>query len=360
MIRRPSLLAKWSLLVLVTFWAATEAAANSITVEFPGTACAAITGTSPLDLTGKTCGNIKFYASAGGSTKAEVYVPTSPPDADLDYLAMRNTLIKAESGAVENFRILFKRQHTKDPQRPGTVYYNTSAVGTLSPVDGNKIELTGYVAHPTSASYTQMGNTQSNTVLCIDPGDPTTCDYTSFNLSLSREWTFDNLDQDRMLKVEFALTLAHNSVMNLDTNEIKIYSSDSPDIPIPQRPERKTSQCFSAYLTCLTTQKTHQTTRALFGGERKVVAKAAQAAEFVETTWDNLSQELAQGRGEHMASLAALLDVPSEQQAAFSSLGQERYRALAQQGTVIPAVMLTKLKEDVAHQRLVDRMKPAY
>ena len=359
MIRRPSLLAKWSLLVLVTLWAATEAAANSITVEFPGTACAAITGASPLDLTGKTCGNIKFYAS-GGAAKAEVYVPTSPPDADLDYLAMRNTLIKAESGAVENFRILFKRQHTIVPQRPGTVYYNTSAVGTLSPVDGNKIELTGYVAHPTSTSYRPMGNMQSNTVLCIDPGDPTTCDYTSFNLSSSREWTFDNLNQDRMLKTEFVLTLAHNSAMDLGSNEIKIYDSASPDIPIPPRPERNTSQCFSAYLTCLTTQKTHQATRGLFGGERKVVSKAAQAAEFVESTWDNLSQELAQGRGEHMASLAALLDVPSEQQAAFSSLAQERYRALAQQGRVTPGVMLAQLKEDVAHQRLVDWKKSAY
>ena len=38
---------------------------------------------------------------------------------------------------------------------------------------------------------------------------------------------------------------------------------------------------------------------------------------FANLNFDNLSQEMAQGRGEHLASLATLMGIPAEQHAAF-------------------------------------------
>src|SRR5260370_39639384 len=41
---------------------------------------------------------------------------------------------------------------------------------------------------------------------------------------------------------------------------------------------------------------------------------------FAEVNFENLSQEMAQGQGEHLASLATLLGVPAEHQAEFFTL----------------------------------------
>src|SRR5439155_26979576 len=53
---------------------------------------------------------------------------------------------------------------------------------------------------------------------------------------------------------------------------------------------------------------------------------------FAEINFENLSQEMAQGRGEHLASLAALMGVPVDQQPAFFALTQEQYTSLIQSG----------------------------
>src|SRR5438128_2998840 len=46
---------------------------------------------------------------------------------------------------------------------------------------------------------------------------------------------------------------------------------------------------------------------------------------FAAVNFENLSQEMAQGRGEHLASLATLMGVPAEHQAAFFAMTQEKY-----------------------------------
>ena len=69
---------------------------------------------------------------------------------------------------------------------------------------------------------------------------------------------------------------------------------------------------------------------------------------FANLNFDNLSQEMAQGGGEHLASLATLMGVPAEQQPAFFAMTQEKYAALIESGETTPAAMLKALHEAMA------------
>lgn len=69
---------------------------------------------------------------------------------------------------------------------------------------------------------------------------------------------------------------------------------------------------------------------------------------FAELNFDNLSQEMAQGQGEHLASLATLMGVPAEQQRAFFALTQERYTSLVKAGEASPVAMVKALNEAMA------------
>ena len=77
-------------------------------------------------------------------------------------------------------------------------------------------------------------------------------------------------------------------------------------------------------------------------------AQNEQTTMFANLNFDNLSQEMAQGGGEHLASLATLLGVPAEQQPAFFSMTQEKYTTLVQSGETTPAAMLKALQEAMA------------
>ncbi len=70
-----------------------------------------------------------------------------------------------------------------------------------------------------------------------------------------------------------------------------------------------------------------------------------QATLFANLNFDNLSQEMAQGGGEHLASLATLMGVPAEQQPAFFAMTQEKYATLIESGETTPAAMLKALHE---------------
>ncbi len=62
-----------------------------------------------------------------------------------------------------------------------------------------------------------------------------------------------------------------------------------------------------------------------------------------EINFENLSQEMAQGQGEHLASLATLMGVPADQQPAFFALAQEKYTTLTQSGETAPVAMIKAL-----------------
>src|SRR5881409_4339344 len=69
---------------------------------------------------------------------------------------------------------------------------------------------------------------------------------------------------------------------------------------------------------------------------------------FAEINFENLSQEMAQGHGEHLASLAALMGVPVDQQPAFFALTQEQYTSLIQSGETAPVAMIKALNAAMA------------
>ena len=73
---------------------------------------------------------------------------------------------------------------------------------------------------------------------------------------------------------------------------------------------------------------------------------------FASINFENLTQEMAQGQGEHLTSLASLLGVPAEQQPAFFSLAKDKYTSLIQSGETSPAAMLKALNDAMAGQSM--------
>ncbi len=73
-----------------------------------------------------------------------------------------------------------------------------------------------------------------------------------------------------------------------------------------------------------------------------------KATMFAEINFENLAQEMAQGQGEHLASLATLMGVPADQQPAFFALTQEQYTTLIQSGETAPAAMIKALNAVMA------------
>ena len=79
-----------------------------------------------------------------------------------------------------------------------------------------------------------------------------------------------------------------------------------------------------------------------------VVMATEKVNAFAAINFENLSQEMAQGHGEHLASLATLMGVPAEHQAEFFGLAQEKYTALITSGETTPVAMLTALHDALA------------
>src|SRR5438094_10562617 len=68
---------------------------------------------------------------------------------------------------------------------------------------------------------------------------------------------------------------------------------------------------------------------------------------FASINFEDLSQEMAQGGGEHLASLATLMGVPAEQETEFSAMTQERYLAFIQASDGSPVAMVKALHEAI-------------
>lgn len=81
-----------------------------------------------------------------------------------------------------------------------------------------------------------------------------------------------------------------------------------------------------------------------------MIVQEERTAVFASLNFDNLSQEMAQGSGEHLASLATLMGVPPERQAAFFALAQGRYPSLMRAGDLSPKAMLNALQAAVVGQ----------
>jgi hypothetical protein len=85
------------------------------------------------------------------------------------------------------------------------------------------------------------------------------------------------------------------------------------------------------------------------------IAQAAKMKLYANTNWDSLSQNMARGHGEHLASLARLLQVPQEQHMQFFAFAQDHYKSQSLHSEdLAPEAMITGLQERWAsHTMLV-------
>ena len=65
---------------------------------------------------------------------------------------------------------------------------------------------------------------------------------------------------------------------------------------------------------------------------------------FAAANYDSLSQEMARGGGEHLASLAELMGIPAESRPEFFALAQGQYAGLVRSGDTTPAAMIETLQ----------------
>lgn len=65
---------------------------------------------------------------------------------------------------------------------------------------------------------------------------------------------------------------------------------------------------------------------------------------FAAANYDNLSQEMARGGGEHLASLAELMGVPEENRPQFFTIAQSQYEGLIASGDTTPAALIKVLQ----------------
>ena len=79
-----------------------------------------------------------------------------------------------------------------------------------------------------------------------------------------------------------------------------------------------------------------------------VIVQNEKVNVFASVNLENLSQDMAQGHGEHLASLATLLGVPAEQQPAFFAMTQANYTNLIRSGETTAAAMLVALNQTMA------------
>lgn len=76
-----------------------------------------------------------------------------------------------------------------------------------------------------------------------------------------------------------------------------------------------------------------------------VIMGEMRAHAFTEATVASLSQDIARGGGEHLASLATLLGIPTDQQPAFFAKAQQRYAYLIETGEPSAAALIAALHD---------------
>ena len=69
---------------------------------------------------------------------------------------------------------------------------------------------------------------------------------------------------------------------------------------------------------------------------------------FTAANFENLSQDMAQGQGEHLASLATLMGVPSSHHGEFFAMTQNQYTALLREGKASPIAMVKAINDSIA------------
>ena len=264
-------------------------------------------------------------------------------DSSIDNLKMSNVRITANC-PVSNFRIAFGFNHVVEPTvvSPTQIrfkYYSSGKLvrtGTTPPPGASvktKASYDNTPPSPPSTTYNSSGAVGS---------EQTRSTYIFSTSGLTPNLT--NIASPRGLQAEFTFTLP---LANDYLQMTQYYVQDYPAAGGGDGGSAAgASWAHKAVLNML--MSTASTTEAL-GCDLCVLAdssalEAEKVKMFVMNNMDNLSQDMARGRGEHLTSLATLINIPVMQQTVFFSRAQEQYSALAQQGTVTPEQLLATLE----------------
>ncbi len=89
------------------------------------------------------------------------------------------------------------------------------------------------------------------------------------------------------------------------------------------------------------------------------IFSAEQVNVFAAINFDNLAQEMAQGQGEHLASLATLMGIPQEQHSSFFKMTQEKYATFIQSGENSPKAVVKAIHDAMADQPMLAQATPS-
>ena len=90
-----------------------------------------------------------------------------------------------------------------------------------------------------------------------------------------------------------------------------------------------------------------------------VIMRTERTNVFVFAMFDNLSQEMAKGQGEHLTSLATLMGVPAEHQAEFFAMAQEKYKTLVEAGEASPVAVIKAIEDAMAAHPVLAKVAAA-
>jgi len=71
-----------------------------------------------------------------------------------------------------------------------------------------------------------------------------------------------------------------------------------------------------------------------------VIVQEEKVNVFATANFDNISQEMVQGQGEHLTALATLMDIPIDQHPVLFANAQEKYAQLLQSGETPPNALV--------------------
>lgn len=105
---------------------------------------------------------------------------------------------------------------------------------------------------------------------------------------------------------------------------------------------------LSSCTTDNTTDTLSTTTPGLWFTGEGLVKDDQKVNAFAALNFENLKHDMAQGRGEYLASLGTLLGVPRDHQAEFFALTQENYPILVHSDRTTPGEMLAALNRELS------------
>lgn len=100
--------------------------------------------------------------------------------------------------------------------------------------------------------------------------------------------------------------------------------------------------------TSSTTPGAHFTQDGLLKADHKVQA-------FASLNFENLKDEMAQGRGEYLASLETLLGVPEDRHDAFAALVREHYPVLFASNRTTPNELVSALNQELSADPILSK-----